>query len=54
MALFFLLLVFFICIVAIVLFAFPPHRIVELLYKQDKTPGDQGTRGSADNLPNKS
>lgn len=54
MALFILLLVFFVVIVAIVLFAFPAHRIVELLYKKETKSGDQGTRGSADNLPNKS
>ncbi len=35
-ALFLLLLVFFVVIVAIALFAFPPHRIVERLYKDKK------------------
>jgi hypothetical protein len=38
MALFVLLAVFFVVIVAIALFAFPAHRIVEWMYKDKKKP----------------
>jgi len=37
-ALFFLLLAFFVVIVAIAIFAFPAHRIVERMYKDKKKP----------------
>jgi hypothetical protein len=36
LALFFLLIVFLVVIVAIVLVAFPPHRVAEWLTKNDK------------------